>query len=110
MLGARRSEAEIHLLDAKPTIGVLGPEQDELMELLQKDDQHFDPKEQVNNEINVESGSILILRYCTSSSTGRVYSEKKYSIVKKKKSTGRVAGSRCGKGGKKPSYWHPLSS
>ena len=63
-LCSEESEAEIHLLDAKSTIGVSGPERDELMELLQKHDQIL-TKEQVNNEIDVESGSILILRYCT---------------------------------------------
>ena len=65
-LCSEESEAEINLLDAKPTIGVSGPERDELMELLQKHDQiltkelptQLPPFREVNHEIDVESGSI----------------------------------------------------
>ena len=65
-LCSQESEAEINLLDAKPTIGVSGPERDELMELLQKHDQiltkelpvQLPPFREVNHEIDVESGSI----------------------------------------------------
>ena len=69
-LCSEESEAEINLLDAKPTIGVSGPERDELMELLQKHDQiltkelsaQLPPFREVNHEIDVESGSIPLSR------------------------------------------------
>ena len=65
-LCSEESEAEINLLDAKPTIGVSGPERDELTELFQKHGQiltkelpaQLPPFREVNHEIDMESGSI----------------------------------------------------